>query len=176
MNIQDKIKLSPMAVFLIKAVTIYCIWFLSFDYFVFYGADLFLSQLLVKLSANTLSTFGWDMVAFDRFISVSGLQGLEIVCGCSGLDLFGLYIGFIIAYPGSVKRRVIFIAGGITLLFISNVFRIIIFTLWRAYVPYFDIAHQYSGYILFYPIVLGLWYLWIKQTNIRTIDSILVSN
>ena len=82
----------------------------------------------------------------------------------------------IIAYPGSAKRRVLFIAGGITLLFISNVFRIIIFTLWRAYVPYFDIAHQYSGYILFYPIVLGLWYLWIKQTNIRTIDSILVSN
>ena len=32
------------------------------------------------------------------------------------------------------------------------------------------------GYILFYPIVLALWYLWIKQTNIRTIDSILVSN
>ena len=71
-------------------------------------------------------------------------------------------MGFILAYPGGpLQKRMIFLASGILLLFIANVFRIIIFALSIYYVPTFwEQVHTYSSYFIFYPIVLTLWYIW----------------
>ncbi|MDP7216703.1 MAG: archaeosortase/exosortase family protein [Candidatus Marinimicrobia bacterium] len=123
--------------------------------------DTWLSITGVKLAAAGLSFLGWEIETTERFIACVGSRGVKIQNGCNGMDLLGLYAGFIIAYPGELKKRIAFLAGGIGLIFIANVFRIAFFALSNLYYPqYWDSVHLYSSYVFFYPIVLTLWYLW----------------
>ena len=91
--------------------------------------DTWLSFTGVKLAAAGLTFLGWEIETADRFIACVGNRGVEIQNGCNGMDLLGLYAGFIIAYSGDMKKRVMFIIGGIGLIFTANVFRIAFFVI-----------------------------------------------
>ena len=161
--INIKSRFSPLTLFLLKAGGVYAAWQLIYDFVVLPDGrvDTWLSITSVKLAAAGLSFVGWEIETAGRFIACVGNRGVEIQNGCNGMDLLGLYAGFIIAYPGDLKKRAVFMAGGIGLLFITNVLRIAFFALSNLYFPqYWDPVHYYSSYVFFYPIVLTLWYLW----------------
>ena len=161
--INIKSRFSPLTLFLLKAGGVYAAWQLVYDFVVLPDGrvDTWLSITGVKLAAAGLSFVGWEIETAGRFIACVGNRGVEIQNGCNGMDLLGLYAGFIIAYPGDLKKRAVFMAGGIGLLFITNVLRIAFFALSNLYFPqYWDPVHYYSSYVFFYPIVLTLWYLW----------------
>ena len=161
--INIKSRFSPLTLFLMKAGGVYAAWQLIYDFVVLPDGrvDTWLSITGVKLAAAGLSFVGWEIETAGRFIACIGNRGVEIQNGCNGMDLLGLYAGFIIAYPGDLKKRAVFMAGGIGLLFITNVLRIAFFALSNLYFPqYWDPVHYYSSYVFFYPIVLTLWYLW----------------
>jgi len=108
-----------------------------------------------------------------RILACVGEKGVEINNGCNGLNLLGLYGGFIIAYPGSWKKRIWFLLIGLFVLYSANVLRIAFFAVFNANFPqYWDAAHDYSSYVFFYPIVLLFWYLW---TIISDEKDILIS-
>ncbi len=172
--INIKNRFSPLTVFLFKAGSVYAAWQLMYDLVVLPDGrlDTWLSFTGVKLAAAGLSFLGWEIETADRFIACVGNRGVEIQNGCNGMDLLGLYAGFIIAYSGEMKKRVMFIIGGIGLIFIANVFRIAFFTLSNVYFPqYWDPVHYYSSYVFFYPIVLTLWYLWTTENDHSDIFS-----
>ncbi len=161
--INIKSRFSPLTLFLLKAGGVYAAWQLIYELIVLPDGrvDTWLSITGVKLAAAGLSFVGWEIETAGRFIACVGNRGVEIQNGCNGMDLLGLYAGFIIAYPGDLKKRAVFMAGGIGLLFITNVLRIAFFALSNLYFPqYWDPVHYYSSYVFFYPIVLTLWYLW----------------
>ena len=161
--IKIKNKLSPLTLFLLKAGGVYAAWQLLYDLVVLPDGrlDTWLSLTGVKLAAAGLSFLGWDIESTGRVIACAGNRGVEIQNGCNGMDLLGLYAGFIIAYPGDMKKRFLFLFSGFGLLFLANVLRIAFFTLSSLYFPnYWDPVHIYSSYMFFYPIVLTLWFLW----------------
>ena len=162
--IKKSLRPSPLTRFLMVAGVIYVLWYLVYDYYLLPDGrlDEFLSLSGVNLAGGLLNLFGWEIYSDTRILAVTGTSGVEIQNGCNGLELIGLYMGFIIAYPGGpIQKRVAFLAGGIILLFFANVFRIMIFALSIYYVPTFwEQVHIYSSYFIFYPIVLTLWYLW----------------
>ena len=164
MEFKNQQTLSPLTRFLMKVSTIYIIWYLIYDYYLLPDGrlDAFLSLSGVNLAGGILNIFGWDIYSEARVLAITGTNGVEIQNGCNGLELIGLYMGFIIAFPGGpIQKRLIFLAGGILLLFVANVFRIMIFALSIYYVPTFwEQVHTYSSYFIFYPIVLTLWYIW----------------
>ena len=164
MEFKNQQALSPLTRFLIKVSTIYIIWYLIYDYYLLPDGrlDAFLSLSGVNLAGGILNIFGWDIYSEARVLAITGTNGVEIQNGCNGLELIGLYMGFIIAFPGGpIQKRMIFLAGGILLLFVANVFRIMIFALSIYYIPTFwEQVHTYSSYFIFYPIVLTLWYIW----------------
>ena len=164
MEFKNQQTLSPLTRFLIKVSAIYIIWYLIYDYYLLPDGrlDAFLSLSGVNLAGGILNIFGWDIYSEARVLAITGTNGVEIQNGCNGLELIGLYMGFIIAFPGGpIQKRLIFLAGGILLLFVANVFRIMIFALSIYYVPTFwEQVHTYSSYFIFYPIVLTLWYIW----------------
>ena len=164
MEFKNQQTLSPLTRFLIKVSAIYIIWYLIYDYYLLPDGrlDAFLSLSGVNLAGGILNIFGWDIYSEARVLAITGTNGVEIQNGCNGLELIGLYMGFIIAFPGGpIQKRMIFLAGGILLLFVANVFRIMIFALSIYYVPTFwEQVHTYSSYFIFYPIVLTLWYIW----------------
>ena len=138
-------------------------WQLLYDFILLPDGrlDEWLSFTGVTLSHGLLSFFNFPIESSGRFITMVGHPGVEILNGCNGLDIIGLFAGFIIAYPGKMVKRIIFLIVGFTLLYISNILRISIFVLTDGYFPEFwNQVHNYSSYIFFYPIVLTLWYLW----------------
>ncbi len=157
-------RISPLTRFLISAGGIYAMWYIIYDYYLLPDGrlDEYLSYSGVQLAGGLLNIFGWEIFSDARILAVTGTNGVEIQNGCNSLELIGLYMGFIIAYPGGpIQKRIGFLAGGILLLFAANVFRIIIFALSIYYVPsWWEQVHTYSSYFIFYPIVLTLWYLW----------------
>ncbi len=172
--INIKNKLSPLALFLLKAGGVYAAWLVIYDLVILPNSrlDTWLSMTSVKLAAAGLSFSGWEIETAGRFIACVGNRGVEIINGCNGMDLLGLYAGFIIAYPGDLKKRIAFLAGGIGLLFFANVLRIAFFALSNLYYPqYWDSVHNYSSYVFFYPIVLTLWYLWTTVSDHTDIFS-----
>ena len=164
MEFKNQQTLSPLTRFLMKVSAIYIIWYLIYDYYLLPDGrlDTFLSLSGVNLAGSILNIFGWDIYSEARVLAIISTNGVEIQNGCNGLELIGLYMGFIIAYPGGpIQKRMIFLAGGILLLFVANVFPIMIFALSIYYVPTFwEQVHTYSSYFIFYPIVLTLWYIW----------------
>ena len=65
-----------------------------------------------------------------------------------------------------MDKRLYFLAGGLFFLFFANTFRIATYALTNYYLPqYMDIYHEYSSFIIFYPIVLTLWYLWTENSD-----------
>ena len=172
--INIKSRFSPLTLFLLKAGGVYAVWQLIYDLVVLPDGrvDTWLSLTGVKLAAAGLSFAGWEIETAGRFIACAGNRGVEIQNGCSGMDLLGLYAGFIIAYPGDLKKRMTFIAGGIGLIFVANVFRIAFFVLSNLYYPnYWDPVHYWSSIVFFYPIVLTLWYLWTTVSDHTDIFS-----
>ena len=155
--------LSPLTRFLLKAGGVYAGWQLLYTFVLLPDGrlDTFLSYSGVSLAAGLLSVLGWAVESMGRFVGLPGSSGVEIQNGCNGLELIGLYCGFIIAYPGPKQKMLMFVCGGIGLLFIANVLRIAGFALWSYYLPNtWEVAHIYSSYVVFYPVVLPLWYLW----------------
>ena len=133
---------SPLTIFFIKVGLIYGGWEVLYQYVLLpdFWLVTWLRHAGVSLAAGSLSFLGWD--------------------------LLGLFAGFIIAYPGSMNKRLYFLFGGLFFLFLANVFRIATFVLTNYYFPqYMDVYHEYSSFIIFYPIVLTLWYLWTENSD-----------
>lgn len=97
-------------------------------------------------------------------ISIDGKNTVAIGSGCSGLDLMALYLGFLIAYPGTIKPKLIFAAVGVLAIFIANVARItaLAFHIASSYET-FEINHKYSYNFLLYSIVFVLWMVWVQR-------------
>ncbi len=163
LKIEINKSISPLALFLIKAGAIYAFWQLFYDLVLLPDArlDTFLSLTGINMAGGLLSLLGWDVDVSGRVLTCVGNRGIEIQNGCNGLNLLGVYGGFIFAYPGDWKKRLIFLSTGLLVLFFANILRIAFFAVFNANIPqYWDVAHDYSSYIFFYPIVLSFWYLW----------------
>ena len=155
--------MSPLTLFLIKASIIYAGWQFFYDLILLPDGrlDTFLSLSGVSAAGGLLSFLGWDVDVSGRILTCVGEKGVEINNGCNSLNLLGLYGGFIIAYPGPWKKRILFLLIGLFSLYSANVLRIAFFAVFNANLPqYWDAAHDYSSYVFFYPIVLLFWYLW----------------
>ena len=144
---------------------IFIFWQLSYDlYFLPNGRlDSFLSLSGVQIGAYFLRFLGLSVETDNRIISIIGAKAVEINNGCNGLQLFGLFSGFIIAYPSPIKFKCILLLSGSLLLFFSNSLRIAFFAYFNSIYPqYWNIIHDSSSYVFFYPIVLFFWYLTIS--------------
>ena len=173
-NVKNKLTLSPLSVFLLKAGAVYAVWHLLYDYILLPDGrlDTFMSFSGVRMAADALSICGWEVESSGRILNVFNARGVEILNDCNGLDLLGIYTGFIIAYPGPIRERLLLLAGGLLLLYFANVLRIAVLALSNVYYPdYWNNVHSASSYVFFYPLILGLWYIWTAISDQKTIFS-----
>lgn len=149
--------------FLIRAAIFYTIWQVIYDLFLLPNGKLdeFLSLSVVYISKTILNIFGWDIHSLGRIITINGYRGVEVLNECNALTLMVLYSGFIICFQGSLQNKVKFVTVGILFIYFLNVIRIIAFSLATVYFqPHWELFHEFSPFIFFYPLILWLWYQW----------------
>ncbi len=92
---------------------------------------------------------------------------VSIEDGCNALELFILYAGFIVCMPGSMRKKLIFIVGGVLLIYIVNVIRCAGITYIILYDPkHADFAHHYVFTFIVYSVIIGLWLIFSKNLKI----------
>jgi exosortase family protein XrtF len=122
-----------------------------------------------------ISAFFMRMIGYDieQEYMVQGCQarlnfvgrgGVCIGTGCSGLELFLLFFGFIFLMKGRLKDKLWFVPLGFLGILILNIIRIVALTMIYYYKPqYLDFNHKYTFLIIVYGAIFGLWVLWINK-------------
>jgi exosortase family protein XrtF len=100
----------------------------------------------------------------DARISMHGTSAVCIGDGCSGLELFLIFAGFILAFRGPVRYKLWFMPLGLLAILVLNIIRIISLTLIHYYHPqYLDFNHKYTFVIIVYGAIFGMWMLWVNR-------------
>ena len=126
------------------------------------------------ISAFFLRLFGYEI---DQDYMVNGCEarlvfaGYGAICvgsGCSGLELFLLFFGFIFLMKGRLKDKLWFVPLGVLGILVLNIMRIIALSMIYYHKPqYLDFNHKYTFVILVYGAIFGLWVLWVNKFAIK---------
>jgi len=149
--------------FLGKMLAAYVVWYALYDLWLLPDGrlDAWISHSVADVSGLLLSLIGFDAVVEGRVLSLLGATGVKIADGCNGLATIGLFVGFVVAYPGHFRRRLAFIPLGMAVIYATNVSRVVVMVLAQKYWPAaFAPLHGFGLTTIFYVVVFGLWVLW----------------
>ena len=135
---------SPLTKFILKALGFFIIWYVVYELWLLPDGSLdeWISINIIENSSGILKWIGYDIFSYNRVIGVFGYPGIEVVDGCNGIAAIGLFLGFIIAYPGSAVKRLSFSIVGIGVIYVVNIIRISILTVTQAeWAAFFDFTH-----------------------------------
>lgn len=159
---------SEIAKFIAKALVIYIIWYLVYEMWLLPDGSLdeWVSLNIVAVSNGIVRLLGFDTWALHRIIGIGENPGIELVDGCTGISAIGLFLGFILAYPGDCKKKISFSIVGIGVIYIVNILRIVLLTITQDKWPqFFDFTHEYSTTTIFYIVIFLMWMLWVNITD-----------
>jgi exosortase/archaeosortase family protein len=152
-------------VFAGKLLGYFGVWYIIYELWVLPegSLDAWLSVNIVAVTGGLLSAGGFDLFLDGRVLGLTGTSGVIIINGCNGLEAIGLFIGFVMAYPGDRLKRALFLPTGILVIYLVNILRVGVLVLLQSYYPAsFDFAHDYSTSAIFYLAIFGLWVIWIN--------------
>lgn len=161
---------NPLVGFLVKALIIYIVWFLTYDYVIEPNGsvDRWLNKVVGVQSSFVLRMIGYDSDTVPGNhqtvlrINKTGMVGVGNPC--NGLELFVLFSGFIICFPGSRKFKYWYIPLGIVIIHIANVLRSTSLALIQLHDPAsLDFNHHYTFTVIVYAIIFGLWMFWVNR-------------
>ncbi len=160
----------PIAVFLAKMLAAYAAWFVLYDLWLLPAGllDGWVGRSAAVLSGGLLDALGLDPTVDGRVIRLPSGSGVWVADACTGLATVGLFAGFVLAYPGSWRRRVWFLPLGVLVIHLANVVRIAGLAWLRDVEPaLFDPVHQWGATPFFYAVVFGLWVVWVHYGGPR---------
>ena len=156
---------SPIIKFIAKALVIFILWYLLYELWLLPDGNLdrWLSLNIIGASAGIVEFFGYDVFTVNRIIGIGEYPGIEIVDGCNGIAAMGLFLGFILAYPGDWKNRISFCFAGVGIIYLVNILRVVTLTITQVKWPeFFDFTHDYSTTAIFYIVIFMLWMVWVN--------------
>tara|TARA_R110002096_G_scaffold170131_12_gene342303 strand:- start:29768 stop:30286 length:519 start_codon:yes stop_codon:yes gene_type:complete len=160
---------SPTLKFVLTALGIFVVWYIVYEKWLLPDGrlDEWLSLNIIGNSAGIIKWFGYDVYTVNRIIGIGEYSGIEVVDGCNGISAIGLFLGFILAFPGPWKNRLSFSVMGIGIIYIINVLRIITLTITKVEWPaFFDFTHDYSTTTIFYISIFFLWMIWVNYNSL----------
>ncbi|MBO6792737.1 MAG: archaeosortase/exosortase family protein [Balneolaceae bacterium] len=159
---------SPVTQFILKALGIFAIWYVIYELWLLPKGDLdeWLSLNIVAVSDGIIQLFGYDTWTMHRIIGIGENAGIQLVDGCTGISAIGLFLGFILAYPGDWKNRISFSLLGIGVIYLVNIFRIVVLVITQEeWMEFFDFTHDYSTTTIFYVVIFILWMIWVQLSE-----------
>ena len=152
-----------LTLFLAKMVAAYAVWFVLYDLWLLHDGrlDAWLSHSVATWTGSLLGLFYDSAFVDGRTVWITRESGILIENGCNGLSALSLFVGFIVAYPGTWARRALFIPLGVLALVVTNVIRCAILLLISHHAPsLFDSVHGFHALFVFYVVILLLWVAW----------------
>ena len=160
--------------FLFIFIGSYLVFVTLYQLFLTYGASSryfpdFITHFVAIQSQSIISLFGYQMEVVPSQVEPAMnivLQGktlVRIVEGCNAVSVMLLFIAFMLAFFGDLKKTLLFILGGTILIYVMNILRIAVLTIGiYEYPEYADFLHGTVFPAIIYGTVFLLWLAWIN--------------
>ena len=129
-----------------------------------------ITQMVTKHSEFVTELLGYDIYTDQNFEELSMMfmvnesYVLKIVEGCSSVSIIILFLSFIIAFSGKLKPTILFGLFGIVLIYIANIFRVVLLALGVYHYPdYQEVLHKLIFPLIIYGMVFLLWIIWVGK-------------
>lgn len=115
-----------------------------------------------------LRLFGCDVAVYpvlnEWYVNYKGVTIVRIVEGCNAVSVILLFVSFIVAFAGTLKKTLLFIVFGIVSICFLNVMRIaaLIILLYN-FPQYTHFLHGVLFPLIIYGTVFILWFFWITK-------------
>jgi exosortase family protein XrtF len=158
--------------FLLLAVALYVLWFFGYEQWLAVDGrlDAALSANITAGSAVALRLFGFEAMVdgLDPNLLLLNMQPVVHVGNpCNGLVLYALFTGFVLAFPGPLRRKLWFVPLGILSIYLLNIIRISALGLNHLYYHQsVDFNHHYTFTFVVYACIFLLWMLWARRLAI----------
>lgn len=169
--------------FLTKAIVLIVVWKLA--YHLYLKPNRFPDKILTQITASSTvgfiqlfnpgNTVSWiENIPKNNFdfytatVLINGRKVVGIADPCNALELYVLFIGFLICIPTTVKRLLLFSIGGIAVIFILNMLRCSAM-IWVNinHNQIFDFAHHYLFKLIVYAAIFGGWVWYCKKITVN---------
>ena len=88
----------------------------------------------------------------------------RIIEGCNGISVIILFVSFVVAFSGRWKQTLLFIFAGIGIIYVLNIFRIILLSVLIYHLANQEpILHGVVFPLIIYGIVFILWVIWVNN-------------
>ena len=156
---------SPLVRFALIALALYGVWFVVYETWLGPDGrlDLFVAHLVAQGAAGVLTLLGYSARVVGDEVWATPTVGAWVTTGCNGLSTIALFTGFVLAYPGTWRRRALFIPLGALFVFVVNVVRVAVIVVILDRLPqHEDLAHVLVAPSVFYVTVFVLWVVWVR--------------
>ncbi len=108
----------------------------------------------------------------SKYIPISNSGGvvLNVFEGCNGINVFIVFISYLLAFRGTLKATMLYALLGLIVIHIMNLGRIGLLYVVELHFPqYLYFFHKYIFTLLIYAAVFVLWYQWTKGVKQATV-------
>ena len=160
-------------------IGLYVLWLIIYHFVITAHTnwDFWLNYNIVSLSHHLFHFFGVETFIDIESNHVALLKDLAKHSGvlvgdnCNGFKLFSIFSIFIIAFPGNLLSKFIFIPIGMVLIHLANIIRVMALLLINDYNPaYLDFNHDYTFTLFVYLVIFLLWLYWIKRYGKKSVQ------
>lgn len=152
--------------FLIKGGTLFLLWRMFRKWMILHGQytdfTRVWSEIYLRIARFVLTLTGFDTTvnySLRKLWLTGADNAIEVVYDCLGVNLFFVFIIFIIAYPGKFKIKLWFIPLGVVVIFLLNALRMAALTLIVAKHPHLmDLYHHFIFQGLIYIAIFAMWW------------------
>ena len=113
--------------------------------------------------------FGIETFRYNQQLYFDNSPGITIVWACSGVKQYLMLVAAILFAKGSIKRKICYLPLALVLMYVLNVFRLVMLTLVTRYnIEWFDFTHKVIFRLIIYGGLFFLWWLWIEKISLKT--------
>ncbi len=129
------------------------------------------TNLAVSLTSHTINLFGIETQLSGRSFLL-GDSVMMVEPQCSGLDAIILFVSVILAYPSSLKVKLLWAISSIFVVQFLNTLRITLLAfLLLEHKNYFDLVHLYIAPFIMVSIALLMFYIYTYHANSSTLKD-----
>ena len=132
-----------------------------------------ITEIVARQTQHTIQFFGYqsENIPHETQNSIKLLVENKFVArvveGCNAISVIILFIAFIIAFKGTLKRTLFFILLGSVIIYVLNVIRIAVIAIALFHYPEYEhLLHGVVFPLLIYGIVFLLWVIWVTKYSI----------
>jgi exosortase H (IPTLxxWG-CTERM-specific) len=113
--------------------------------------------LVLRISPFEVGLEG-SLIRFHEF-------AVRIIPECSGVEAMAIFCGAVIAFPATIRKKLLAVGVGVPALYVVNILRLACLAYIGAFKSreVFDFAHVYVWQTVFIIFVVILWLIWIEK-------------